>query len=163
MTGARKGELLELKWSYVFLGGQRPEIKFPDPKNEHPHIVPLSADAVEILRSLPRFEGCDFVFPDRSRTKPRVNINKVWTKIRTKAGLPNLWIHDLRRSVGSWLGAQGHSSKMIGTLLNHRSDITSRVYVQLGKLGVKRDLVNMQAELLRVAKDGASKENAKNS
>jgi len=40
---------------------------------------------------------------------------------------------------------------MIGALLNHKSDITSKVYVQLGELDVKRALVNRGARILRRA------------
>jgi integrase len=47
-------------------------------------------------------------------------------------GRKDLRIHDLRRSFGSWLGDAGFTSKQVGATLGHRSDITSRVYMQLG-------------------------------
>ena len=99
-----------------------------------------------------------FVFPHRDRDAARVNVLKAWGRIRKAAGLPELRIHDLRRSVGSWLGASGYTAEMIGALLNHRSNITSQVYVQLGELDVKRTLVNKGARILRAAlkKYGAS-------
>jgi hypothetical protein len=40
---------------------------------------------------------------------------------------------------------------MIGALLNHKSNITSQVYVQLAELGVKRTLVNTGAKIIRTA------------
>jgi integrase len=100
---------------------------------------------------MPRFECCPFVFPDRSGKKGRVTVTKAWEQIRKAAGLPELRIHDLRRSVGSWLGASGCTAEMIGALLNHKSNITSQVYVQLDELGVKRTLVNKGAKILRTA------------
>jgi integrase len=78
-------------------------------------------------------------------------VSKAWKQIRESAGLPELRIHDLRRTVGSWLGASGSTAEMIGALLNHKSNITSQVYVQLGELDVKRGLVDKGAKILRAA------------
>jgi integrase len=152
-TGARKGELLGLTWEQVTLDvpNSRNEITFAMTKNGDPHTVPLSADAAQLLRELPRAKDCPFVFPGQDGKNCRVNVNKAWTKIRKAAGLPTLRIHDLRRSVGSWLGAGGCTAEMIGALLNHRSNITSQVYVQLGELDVKEALVEKGAEILRAA------------
>jgi integrase len=155
-TGARKGELLGLTWDRVHLDStrRRGEIKFSETKNGNPHTVPLSADAARVMREMPRAEGSAYVFPHRDTEKARVNVNKAWGRIRAKAGQPSLRIHDLRRSVGSWLGASGCTAEMIGALLNHRSNITSKVYVQLGELDVKRALVDKGARLLRGALKG---------
>ena len=152
-TGARRGELLGLTWDRVVLDpkGRRGEITFEMTKNGDPHTVPLCADAVRVLHELPRLESCNFVFPDRSGRKGRVTVIKAWNQIRKAAGLPELHIHDLRRSVGSWLGASGCTAEMIGELLNHKSNITSKVYVQLGELDVKRSLVEKSARILRAA------------
>jgi integrase len=152
-TGARRGELLALTWERVVLDvkRRRGEITFAATKNGEPHSVPLTADAVQVLNALPRLDSTDAVFPDRTGTKSRVTVTKAWHEIRESAGLPELRIHDLRRSVGSWLGASGCTAEMIGALLNHKSDITSKVYVQLGELDVKRALVDKGAKILRKA------------
>ena len=50
----------------------------------------------------------------------------------TRSGLTGLRPHDVRRSVGSWLSAAGLTSNQVGALLNHKSNVTSKVYVQLG-------------------------------
>ena len=152
-TGARKSELLELTWDRVSLESKRlrGSITFALTKNGDPHTVPLSADAVRVMREIPCRETSNFVFPHRDEDKARVNVNKAWGRVRAAAGLPELRIHDLRRSVGSWLGANGCTAEMIGALLNHRSNITSQVYVQLGELDVKQALVDKSAKLLRAA------------
>jgi integrase len=152
-TGARKGELLNLTWDRVVIDPKRlrGDITFAETKNGDPHTVPLSSDAVRTLRAIPRAEASSFVFPHRDGDKARVNVNKAWGRIRVAAKLPDLRIHDLRRSVGSWLGANGCTAEMIGALLNHRSNITSKIYVQLGELDVKRTLVDKGAKILRAA------------
>jgi integrase len=158
-TGARKSELLSLTWDRVAIDPdhKRGEIIFSVTKNGDPHTVPLSADALQVMIEIPRNPESTYVFPHRDRDAARVNVGKPWGRIRIAAGLPSLRIHDLRRSVGSWLGASGCTAEMIGALLNHRSNITSKIYVQLGELDVKRELVNKSAELLRVALLGKSK------
>ena len=50
----------------------------------------------------------------------------------THSGLTGLRPHDVRRSVGSWLAAAGLTSNQVGALLNHKSNVTSKGYVQLG-------------------------------
>ena len=70
-------------------------------------------------------KGSDLVFGfDRPK--------KSWTRVLTHYGLTGLRPHDVRRSVGSWLGAAGLTSNQVGALLNHTSNVTSKGYVQLG-------------------------------
>ena len=57
---------------------------------------------------------------------------------------------ELRRSVGTWLGAAGLSSKQVGALLGHKSDITSKVHIQLAQdAETKAAAVATQAELIK--------------
>jgi integrase len=150
-TGARRGELLKLEWSRLDLKGGT--VKFVDTKNGSDRILPLDADAVSLLKKLPRVEGNPYVFVGRWDRGHRDSFKDAWGEMRKSAGLPHLHLHDLRRTVGSWLGAAGHTAQMIGELLGHRSDVTSRVYVKLGALDVKQQLVDAQAAAI----DGALK------
>lgn len=142
-TGARRGELLKLEWSHVDLKGGT--VKFVDTKNGTDRTLPLDADAVSLFKKLPRVEGNPYVFVGRWDRGHRDSFKDAWYEMREVAGLAHLHLHDLRRTVGSWLGAAGHTAQMIGELLGHRSDITSRVYVKLGALDVKQQLVDSHA------------------
>jgi integrase len=148
-TGARRGELLKLEWSNVDLKGA--SVRFVDTKNGTDRTVPLDPAAVKLLKALPRVEDNAHVFVGRWDKGHRESIRTAWDEIREAAGLPHLHLHDLRRSVGSWLGAAGHTAPMIGELLGHKSDVTSRVYMKLGQLDVKQELVADHAALI----DGA--------
>jgi integrase len=129
-TGCRKGEALGLRWEQVRL--QEPSsVQFLDTKNGHDRTTPLTAGGVELLKALPRIVGNPFVFAGEGRAAIR-NPQKAWARARKRADLNHITLHDLRRSVGSWLGESGFSSKQIGNLLGHRSDITSKVYIALG-------------------------------
>lgn len=131
-TGCRRGEALALKWDDVSLDGKVPTATFRDTKNRRDLTVPLSRYAVAALKSLPRLKKNPHVFIGRVHGTHLTAVSKAWQRIRKTLGRPDLRIHDLRRSFGSWLGDAGFTSKQIGATLGHRSDITSRVYMQLG-------------------------------
>lgn len=57
-----------------------------------------------------------------------VNLNDAWNRIRAAAGLNDLRIHDLRRTVGSWLVRDGASLHLVGSVLNHKDQKTTAVY-----------------------------------
>lgn len=153
-TGCRRSEAIGLKWEDVDLSRKTGSATFHDVKAGGSHSVPLSSEAIALLRSLKRIEGNPHVFPGRLPHAPLVGVDKAWDRARSAAGIPTLRIHDLRRSVGSWLGDAGFSSKQIGTVLGHRSDITSRVYMALGD-ATKREAVNAAAALMRKARKPA--------
>jgi integrase len=129
LTGARKSELLEAKWEDVDL--QRLELRIPRPKQGKPHVYPLSGRAVEVLGRLPRFNGNPYVIPGDKEGAHLVNIDKPWNRVRARSGLTDVRLHDLRRSVGSWLAASGHSLLQIGKVLGHSSPRTTQIYARL--------------------------------
>ena len=130
LTGARKTELLTAQWAW--LDFDRGEIRLPTTKNGKPFSIRLNKPAIEILRALPQMEGNPFVFPSLTREGGRLwEINRPWRKIRARAGMEHLHIHDLRRSVGSWLAESGESLQLIGKVLNHRDTDTTSIYARL--------------------------------
>jgi integrase len=150
-TGCRRSEALGLKWEDVTLDKKLAAATFRDTKTAAAHTVPLASEAAKLLKSLPRVKDNPFVFVGRIDGGSIVGIDKVWRKIRATAGVPGLRVHDLRRSFGSWLGDQGFSSKQIGSVLGHRTDITSRVYMALGDTS-SRSAVNAAQSLMAKAR-----------
>lgn len=139
LLGNRGGELQSLAWDDVDL--ERAIVVFRDTKNGTNHEVPLPRDGVTILKALPRLDALVFAF-----TRPKSS----WDRIRKATGLGHLRPHDVRRSVGTWLGAAGLSSKQVGALLGHKSDITSRVYIALAQdTETKAAAVATQAALVK--------------
>ena len=131
LTGLRKNELLGLRWKDVDL--TRREIRLPETKAGRPHLVPLSAPALEIVRSIPRQLGNAYVFVGNVTGRPLVNISKPWSRIRKRAGLEDVRLHDLRRTVGSWMATSGESLPLIGKVLNHSNASTTQVYARLAE------------------------------
>jgi integrase len=129
LTGARRGEVLAMRWADVDF--QQVVWRIPQTKANRPHYLPLPQPVVAILQALPRLEGRPFVFPGRDGKGHLVNIAKAWTRIRARAGLEDVRIHDLRRTLGSWLAASGANLSLIGKALTHSQVSTTAVYARL--------------------------------
>lgn len=144
-TGCRRSEALNLKWADVQLDSKTPAVTFRDTKTGDDRTVPLSAAAVQLLKALEPVEHNPWVFIGHRHGTHLAEPNKAWDRIRKRAALPHLRIHDLRRSFGSWLGDAGFTSKQIGSVLGHRTDITSRVYMALGQQSARAAVDAVQA------------------
>ena len=149
LTGLRKSELLKSRWADV--DWNREELTIQDTKNGRPHHLPLSSAALAVLRQLPRQEGNPFLFPGREAGKNLVNIDKAWRRIRTEAGVPDVRLHDLRRTVGSWLAQAGNSLHLIGRVLNHKTPCTTQVYARFSNDHVRDALESLGQNLLGAA------------
>lgn len=147
LTGARKSELLNLKWQAVDL--KRRTITFHDTKNKEDHELPLSTEAVKVLRDLPRSIANPHVFCGQAKGKPIVNPYKPWKRILERAGIERrVTIHDLRRTAGSLLASAGFSTQQIGKLLNHKSAITAKVYAEIADQS-KSEMAGALAEMMK--------------
>ncbi len=130
LTGARLNEILTLKWSYVDY--DRALLLLPDSKTGQKAIA-LNAQAIEILRRLPRELNNPYVIVGRRSGTHLVNIQKPWRRIRERAELPDVRIHDLRHTFASVAAASGASLHMIGKLLGHTQAQTTARYAHLAE------------------------------
>ncbi len=146
LTGARKSELMKLRWKDVNL--EHGFIKFLTTKNKQIHELPLSAPGILLLKQIPREAGNEFVFPGKRRGQPYVNIDKPWKRIRMRANLLDVQIHDLRHTVGAWLAQDGNSLLLIGKVLNHQSEDATKVYAHLSDSSVKTALEKHGAQIM---------------
>lgn len=146
LTGMRKSELLEARWDNVDF--DRQELRLPDPKQGKVHYVPLTPPAIAILQALPR-AGQD-IFPVKA-------VDNQWRRIRSRAGMPGLRIHDLRRSVGSWLAMSGASLALIGKVLGHSNPATTAIYARFSQDAV-RDAMDRHSVQIQNVSNGQSAE-----
>ena len=129
LTGCRKSELLPRVWTDV--DPERRELRLPDTKDGGPHVVPLSSAAWAVVEQIPRQSGNPHIFCGHKKGAHLVNIAKPWRRIRTRAGCPDVRLHDLRRTVGSWLASSGASLHLISQVLHHSDLDTTRIYARL--------------------------------
>lgn len=149
LTGARKSELLGARWED--LSEERAELRLPDTKAGRTHYLPLSGPALALLRDIPRNPENPHIFPGKRHGAPLVNIAKPWGRIRKAAGVEDVRLHDLRRTVGSWLAQSGNSLHLIGRVLNHSNASTTQVYARFGEDHVRAALEQHGARIMGAA------------
>lgn len=138
LTGLRRNELLQLRRTDI--DWTRRELRLADTKSGRPHYLPLSKPAMAILRQIPEQEDNEYLLCGARRGRPLVELKGAWERVRTGAGVPDVRIHDLRRTVGSWLAQAGNSLHLIGRVLNHSSPTTTAIYARFAQDTVREAL-----------------------
>ena len=134
LTGCRRNEVMGLAWDDLdFEAGQ---MRLKDSKTGG-RMVPLPPAAAEVLACLPRIDGNPWVFPGKRKGTHQVNINESWDRIRQRAGLDGVRLHDLRHTFASRALAIGEGLPMIGELLGHRKIDTTARYAHLARESIQ--------------------------
>jgi integrase len=128
LTGCRLGEILNLTWDEVDFNGKA--LRLSDSKTGKKN-VPLGTFALELLADSPRLEGNGYVVPGRKIGEHLVNLEKPWRRIRSRAGLHDVRLHDLRHSFASVAVGAGFTLPIIGAILGHRQTATTSRYAHL--------------------------------
>lgn len=159
LLGARRSNMLAMRWDELHL--DRQEWRIPETKNGSALTVHLPASAVEILRVRQQaVEHSPWVFPSYGRTGHLAEVKSIWKRVTERAGLGDLRLHDLRRTLGSWQAAAGASLQVIGKSLGHRNTATTAIYARLN-LDPVRTAVDAAVEaMLRASVSQAADEAA---
>ena len=134
LTGCRLNEIQTLRWEDVDLAAG--ELRLRDGKTGA-RMVPLSRASVAVLSALPRQEGNPWVIVGKRPGAHLTDLQHPWRRIRTRAGLEDVRIHDFRHSFASRALALGESLPMIGKLLGHTQVQTTARYAHLANESVK--------------------------
>ena len=154
LTGARRSNVLEMKWADLDLDAATWRIGRT--KNGTPQTVALVEPVVELLRERKRQASSVFVFPGKGATGHLVEPKKGWTRICKAAGIEGARIHDLRRTMGSWQAKTGASLPVIGKSLNHKNQSTTAIYARLD-LDPVRSAMEKAAAAMLATRDQAPK------
>lgn len=151
LTGARRANVLSMRWTELNL--EEGVWRIPVTKNGTPQNVPLSPETIEILSGRKDAAGAGevFVFPGEGETGHLVEPKKGWLRVLEHAGLSDLRIHDLRRTLGSWQAKTGASLAIIGKSLNHKSHQTTAIYARLDLDPVRESVARATAAMLAAA------------
>ena len=126
LTGARRGEAENMRWVDVDLDAAVWTKPPASTKQKRTHRLPLSPEAVELLRQVQMAEPfAPFMRLDEWR------LRKAWVEILAEAEVLDLRPHDLRHWHASLLASMGLSLPIIGALLGHSSPSTTARYAHL--------------------------------
>ncbi|MXW91184.1 MAG: tyrosine-type recombinase/integrase [Rhodospirillaceae bacterium] len=98
LTGCRRSEILTLHWDHVDL--EAGDLRLPDSKTGA-KTVHLGDPAIAVLRAIPRRDGDPFVIAGSAPGRPMKDLHHYWQRIRRRAGLEGVRIHDLRHPYAS--------------------------------------------------------------
>ena len=132
LTGCRLSEIQFLRWDHV----KHDCIELRDAKTGG-RAVPLGPEARAVLAALPREDDNPWVIAGKLPGSHLTDLQRPWRRIRERAGLEDVRIHDLRHSFASRALALGESLTMIGKLLGHTQVQTTARYAHLARDSVQ--------------------------
>jgi integrase len=145
LVGCRRGEALTLKW--IDLDATQRVWHKSTTKTRRAHTVPIPESLWRRLEALPRVNQWVFATP-HGHWKRSLAFER-WDVVRKAAGLPDITIHDLRRTCASWLAISGENLAVIGRgVLNHTSLSHTGIYSRLNVTPVMRALEENSVRML---------------
>lgn len=142
-TGVRRECVLSMRWEQIDLRSATWTIPNEMDKGKRDLIVYLSQEAMTVLEQRKQTAVSEWVLPSRNGSKSGhyADPKAAWKSVLRTSGINDLRIHDLRRTLGSWMAEGGVSLPIIGKALGHKSLQATRIYARLGA-GAVRDAVN---------------------
>lgn len=128
-TGARKMEIMGLRWADVNLPAQRAILH--DTKNGERRCLPLVEPALGELRKLHEIRGkSEYLFPSRDGQQP-FDIKRAWDAVINTANITDFHFHDLRHTCASYLAMNGATMGEIAAVLGHKTLQMTKRYAHL--------------------------------
>jgi integrase len=132
-TGARQGELLNLRWKNVDLN--RGLIVLEDTKNNDRRAIPLQGHALELVKEMSKVRrlDTDLLFPGHKNPGKPLSVQHIWKQAVRKAEIEDFRFHDLRHSAASYLAMNGASLAEIADVLGHKTLQMVKRYAHLSE------------------------------
>ncbi len=146
LTGARKQNMLAMRWDEIDFDNESWTI--PLTKNQDSATIPLVPAAIEILKDRQTSEDSGWVFASYGKTGHMSDPKKGWKRIIDRAGLTDLRIHDLRRSMGSWQAINQTSLTVIAKSLGQKSTQAAAIYSRLSLDPVRESMEQAARSML---------------
>jgi integrase len=151
-TGARRSNVLSMKWNEIDFGNKTWRIPSYKSKGAEAMLIPLLDPAIQILNNRKVSATSVFVFPGRGRKGHIVEPKNAWKSLLDRAGLKDIRLHDLRRTLGSYQTITGASNTIVGKTLGHKSQQATAVYARLN-LDPVRASMEKAVDLMMASKE----------
>lgn len=126
VTGLRIGEVISVEWEHVDFDTGR--LQLPTTKTgRRQHDLP--AAALAILADLPRMNRWGFTTGQDAAITYRT-VRQHFARVATLAGLEDVRLHDLRRTVMTRAAAAGVGTHVLRDLLGHRTTMMADRYIR---------------------------------
>ena len=142
LTGARRNEVRGMAWSELDLDAGLWRLPAERTKSGRPFELPLSAPVLETLRTLPLIGPMVFAFDG----KRPMTVHQLVERVRRGAGLPDVRLHDLRRTLRTGMAELGISFEVAERVLNHAMPGLQAVYNRHGYVAEKRAALTLWAQ-----------------
>jgi integrase len=153
LTGARRAAFQAMRWQDLNLDAGVWLVPVDWSKNKRELAVPLSAEAVQILRArrTNSVGKSPWVFPTADSTTGHVvNPVKAWKRLLEAAGVQeHASLHDIRRTLGSRLAMSGVTGQTISNVLGHLSAQSLKAYVHLDTSAGSEAIDNLFAGIIK--------------
>jgi integrase len=148
-TGARKMELLALRWKDVDL--KRQVITLHETKNGERRVLPLQGRALSLMtaHSKVRSLRSDYVFASDKKNQP-TDMRTSWVTALARAGIEDFRFHDLRHSAASYLAMNGASLAEIAEVLGHKTLAMVKRYAHLSEAHTSKVVARMNEKIFGV-------------
>ena len=118
-------------------------------KNKESHVVPLTSNALHLLHQRRDKVGGDWVFPGKIKGEHLVEPKKAWYKLLKSAGIEDLRLHDLRRTLASYMAMGNQSLQVIAKALGHKTIPATQIYSRLMSDPVRDAMEKAQSDMLQ--------------
>jgi integrase len=133
-TGMRRGELLSIRWQDIDRKART--LNILKTKNGHPRTIPLTPKALKILSGIPKTtERVFHVSPNAVRL--------AWERLRIRAGVEDLRLHDLRHEAVSRFFEYGLTVPEVALISGHRDTRMLSRYTHLRPENVAQKLASL--------------------
>lgn len=128
LTGCRLNEIMKLRWEDIDLAVGA--LRLPDSKTGA-RMVQVGQAVLDQLAIIARDPFNPHVIAGTLPGRPLSDLQPFWRRVRARAGLKDVRIHDMRHTFASVAVAAGQSLPMIGKLLGHSQVQTTARYAHL--------------------------------
>ena len=130
-TGARLNEALKATWPQIDLANRLWRIPASNSKSKRARSVPLNDSALDVLKQVATDGKHAQIFVSDKTGEPLRYVHKVWERLRIKAELPKLRLHDLRHQYASFLVNSGRTLYEVQHILGHADAQVTQRYAHL--------------------------------